>query len=287
MFEVTMLGTASATPTVERSLPAIAVRRDGGVFLLDCGEGAQRQMMKYGVSYMKVKAIFITHLHLDHFLGAFGLVETMALNGRKEKLMIYGPPGSRSVFGKKDFLEIVEIGPKFSADFGEFSVSAFQVSHSSDSFGFAFEEKEKVRFHEDKAHAAGLRGHMFSQILQKGELRVGKKTVKLRDITYRQGGRKLVYSGDTVPCPATAKAAAGADLLIHESTFGEDRKEEAKEARHSTAAGAAQIAKKAGVKRLLLTHISGRYRDTKPLLDEALAIFPRSEIAVDGAKLSV
>ncbi len=287
MFEVTMLGTASATPTVERSLPSIAVRKGGDVFLLDCGEGAQRQLMKYGVSYMKVKAIFITHLHLDHFLGAFGLVETMALNGRKEKLAIYGPPGSRGVFGKKEFLEIIEIGPKFSADFGEFSVAAFPVQHSRDSFGFAFEEKEKVRFYEEKAKAAGLRGPMFSEIMRKGELRVGKKTIKLKDVTYSQEGKKLVYSGDTQPCPSTAKAAKGADLLMHEATFGEDKKGEAEEAKHSTAAGAAAVAKKAGVKKLLLTHISGRYRDTKPLLDEARKVFAATEVAHDGMKLQV
>ena len=287
MFEVTMLGTASATPTVERSLPAIAVRRDGDVFLLDCGEGAQRQLMKYGVSYMKVKAIFITHLHLDHFLGAFGLVETMALNGRKEKLTIYGPQGSRGVFGKKEFLEIVEIDSKFSIDFGEFSISAFPVQHSRDSLGFVLEEKEKVRFYEDKAKAAGLRGPMFSEIMRKGEIKVGKKTIKLKDVTYSQEGKKLAYSGDTQPCPSAAKAAKGADLLIHESTFGEDRKAEAAEAKHSTAAQAAAIAKKAGVKKLLLTHISGRYRDTKPLLDEARKIFPETAMAVDGMKLAV
>ncbi len=285
MFEITMLGTSSGAPTVERSLPSIAVRRDGDICLLDCGEGAQRQMMRFGVSYMRVKAIFITHLHLDHFLGAFGLIETMALNGRSEKLTIYGPAGSKGVFGKKEFLEVVEIGDGFHLDYGEFSVSAFKVSHSRDSLGFAFQEKEKVRFYEEKAHAAGLRGQMFSQLLQKGELKVGKKTVKLKDVTYRQEGRLLVYSGDTVPTIAVAKAAKGADLLIHESTFGSDREAEAAEAKHSTAAQAAFIAKKAGVKKLLLTHISGRYKDTSLLLEEAKKIFPNTAIAQDGMKL--
>jgi ribonuclease Z len=285
MFEITMLGTSSGAPTVERSLPSIAVRKDGDVYLLDCGEGAQRQMMRFGVSYMKVKAIFITHLHLDHFLGAFGLIETMALNGRAEKLTIYGPAGSKGAFGKKDFLEVVEIEDGFSLDAGEFSIFAFKVSHARDSFGFAFQEKEKVRFYEEKAHAAGLRGQMFSQLLQKGELKVGKKTVKLKDVTYRQGGRLLVYSGDTLPSTAVAKAAKGADLLIHESTFGSDREAEAAEAKHSTAAQAALIAKKAGVKKLLLTHISGRYRGTAPLLEEAKKIFPCIVVAQDGLKL--
>ena len=141
MFEVTFLGTSAAVPTIQRNLLAIAVRRDGDIFLLDCAEGTQRQMMKFGLSYMKVKAIFITHLHLDHFLGVFGLVETMRMNGRKDKLAIYGPRGSKATFGKKDFVEINEIDDKWSADFGEFTASSFKTKHEHDSMGFVFEEK--------------------------------------------------------------------------------------------------------------------------------------------------
>ncbi len=287
MFEVTMLGTASAVPTIQRSLPAIAVRRDGDVFLLDCGEGCQRQMMRFSVSYMKVKAIFITHLHLDHFLGAFGLIETMGLNGRKEKLTIYGPKGSGAVFGRKDFLEVVEIDEKFSLDMGEFAVSSFATAHSRDSLGFVFEEKERRRFYDEKAKSLGLKGPMFTQIMQKGELSVGGKKIRLKDVTYPQPGKKLAYSGDTAPSAAVARAAKGADLLIHEATFGEDRLEEAREAKHSTASQAAQTAKKAGAKKLLLTHMSGRYLDTRPLLEEAKKKFENVLVAKDGLKLTV
>lgn len=287
MFEVTMLGTASAVPTLQRSLSAIAVRRDGDVFLLDCGEGTQRQMMRFGVSYMKVQAIFITHLHLDHFLGVFGLVETMGLNGRGGKLSIYGPAGSKAVFGKKSFVEVIEIDEKFSSDFGGFTVSAFKAEHERHGLGFVFEEKEKRRFYEEKAKSLGLKGPMFTQIMQKGEITVGKKKIKLKDVTYVQPGKKLAYTGDTLPCAATAKAAKGADLLIHDCTFGSDREAEAAEAKHSTAAQAAKVAKKAGVKRLLLTHLSGRYLDTAPLLSEARAIFPGTAVADDGMKIEV
>ncbi len=288
MFEVTVLGTASAMPTPARSLPSIAVRRDGDVFLLDCGEGTQRQMMRFGISYMKVKAIFISHLHLDHFLGAFGMFETMSLNGRKEKLMLYGPVGSKATFGRKDFLEVVEFsegGPL--ADFGEFSISAFAVQHIPNSFGFLFEEKERVRFFEDKAKAAGLRGKMFSEIAEKGSLKVEGKTIRLKDITYSQEGKKLVYTGDTAPVASVAKAAKGADLLIHDSTFASDKEEEAKETRHSTAEDAARAAKKAGAKRLLLTHFSGRYADTSLLLSDAKKIFQEVSAAEDGMKIEV
>lgn len=287
MFEVTFLGTSAAVPTIQRNLSAIAVRRNGDIFLLDSAEGTQRQMMRFGLSYMKVKTIFISHLHLDHFLGVFGLVETMRLNGRKEKLSIYGPRGSKATFGKKDFVEIVEIDDKWTCDFGEFTASSFKTEHEHDSIGFVFEEKGKRRFHEDKAKGLGLKGPLFTKIMNEGKLKIGSKTVKLSDVTYEQPGKKLVYTSDTMPCAATAKAAKGADLIIHESTFAEDKKDEAKEAKHSTAAGAATIAAKAGAKMLALTHISGRYRDTKPLLDEAKAIFENVVIAEDGTKIGV
>ncbi len=286
MFEITMLGTSCAVPTIQRNLSSIAVRRDGDVFLLDCGEGTQRQMMKFGVSYMKVKAIFITHLHLDHFLGAFGLVETMALNGRKEKLTIYGPAGTKATFGKqKEFVEIIEIDGKLEADFGEFAASSFKVKHSRDSFGFVFEEKEKRRFHEEKAKSLGIKGPMFTKIMNEGKLKIGSKTVKLADVTYASHGRKIAYTGDTAPCEQTARAAKGADLLIHEATFAQEKADEAAEASHSTAAQAAEIAKKAGVKKLLLTHLSGRYRDAGVLLSEAKAIFENTLVAEDGMRL--
>lgn len=287
MFEITMLGTASAVPTVQRGLSAISVRRDGDVYLLDCGEGTQRQMMRFGVSYMKVKAIFITHLHLDHFLGVFGLVETMALNGRKEKLEIFGPRGSKAVFNRKEFVEITEIDEKFSRKFEGFTASAFPTGHSKDSLGFAFAEETRLRFYEDKAKGLGIKGPMFSQIMEKGSLKVGKKTIRLKDVTYEQEGKKLVYTGDAVASATISKAAKGADLLIHEATFCEDRHAEAKEAKHCTALQAAQAAKKAGAKKLLLTHISGRYLGSQQLLDEAKKAFENTAVAEDGMKLSV
>jgi len=287
MFELTVLGTSSAMPTPERSLSCIAMRKDGNIFLFDCGEGSQRQMMRFSVSYMKVRAIFISHLHLDHFLGVFGLLETLRLNGRREKLTIYAPRGAEGVFGKKEFLEVKEIDETWSEDFGTFSVSTFATKHAGTSFGFAIEEKEKVRFHEEKAKGLGLKGPMFTEIQKKGKLTVAGKIIKLKDVTYTSPGKKIVYSGDSAPCATLARAAKGADLLIHESTFGSDKIAEAKETSHSTAEDAATCAKKAGAKKLLLTHFSGRYADTAQLVSEARKIFPSVEAAKDGMKLDV
>lgn len=287
MLEITVLGCSSAMPTVERSLSSIAIRKDGDIFLFDCGEGSQRQMMRFGVSYMKIRAIFITHLHLDHFLGVFGLLETLRLNGRKEPLTIYAPPGSKGVFGTKEFLKIVELSDGFSEDFGTFTVSAFKVSHKGDCFGFCLEEKEKLRFFEDKAKSLGIKGPLFSKIEKEGSLKLNGKLIKLKDVTYAKPGKKLVFSGDTIPCAPLLKAAKNADLLIHEATFGEDKKEEAKETSHSTAQQAATTAKKAKAKRLLLTHFSGRYADTSILVSEAKAIFAGTSAAQDGTKLEI
>jgi len=287
MFELTILGTSSAMPTPERSLSCIAMRRDGDIFLFDCGEGSQRQMMRFGVSYMKIRAIFISHLHMDHFLGVFGLLETLRLNGRTEKLTIYAPRGAEGVFGRKDFLEIREIDEKWSEDFGSFSVGAFATKHAGTSFGFLISEKEKVRFHEEKAKGLGLAGPMFSEIQKNGKLTVAGKIIKLKDVTYTQPGKKIVYSGDSAPCATLTRAAKGADLLIHESTFGSDKEQEAKETSHSLATDAATCAKKAGAKKLVITHFSGRYADTSQLVAEAKKIFPGTEAAKDGMKLEV
>ncbi|MEM4554363.1 MAG: ribonuclease Z [Candidatus Anstonellaceae archaeon] len=291
MFEITMIGTSSGVPTPQRGMPAIALRRENVLLLFDCGEGTQRQMMCLGISYMKVRGIFLSHLHLDHYLGIFGLIETMALNGRQDLLEIFGPPGTRKSIGTKyelrPFVKINEIQPGSAVDFGSFTVRAVAVLHTQNSLGFVIEEKEKIRFYEERAHLAGLRGKMFSEILEKGELSISGKKVRLKDLTYVQKGKKVAYSGDTAPCADFAKAAKDSDLIIHEATFSSELEQDAKEANHSTAAQAAAIAKKARAKRLILTHISGRYKDPSVLVEEARKIFPATEAAYDGMKLQV
>lgn len=295
MMDLTILGSAASTPTPERSLPAIAVRVDGDILLLDCGEGTQRQMMRLGVSYAKVSAIFISHLHLDHYLGIFGMLETLRLNGRTASIPLFGPIGSARVFARCKLLDIHEIEPSSSAlkkplfSIHEHDVYAFQVSHGAgeESFGFSIVEKDRRRFHEAQAHAAGLKGPMFTEIQKKGSLKIGSKTVKLDDISYMQPGQKLVYSGDTIYCKSLVKAAENADLLIHDSTFDETQRELAVERSHATAGDAARAAKEAHVKQLLLFHIGGRFHDPAPLLEEAKAIFQHVKVAEDGMKISL
>jgi len=295
MMDITILGSAASTPTPSRGLPAIAVRVDGDILLLDCGEGTQRQMMKMGVSYSKVAAIFISHLHLDHYLGVFGMLETLRLNGRTGQIPLFGPIGSARVFARSKLLDIHEIEPSASAlkkplfSLHEHDVYAFQVSHGAgeESYGFKIEERPRRRFHEKEAHAAGLKGSMFSEIQKKGSLKLGSKTIKLDSISYLQDGKKLVYSGDTIYSKTLVKAAENADLLIHDSTFDESSRELAKERSHATAGDAARAAKEANAKQLLLFHIGGRFHDTAPLLAEAKAVFANTLAAEDGMKITL
>lgn len=286
MLRLTFLGTSGSTPTIERGMPAIAIKYESELLLWDCGEGTQRQMMRYKVGYGSVNAIFITHPHVDHYLGLFGLLETLKLSSPSpKKLRLFMP----KAIGEPnyDFIttESVKSGEIYRGR--DFSVTAFQVKHCRGAYGFVFQEDEKIKFHEEKAHSLGLQGRMFKEIQQKGSMKVGGKTIDLDDITWKRPGRKIVYSGDCFPDRHLIEAAKGADILIHEGTFDASLKEEATERQHSTVEDAARTAKEAGVKQLFITHISPRYSDVAPLIEQAKAIFPASEIAVDGLSIDV
>ena len=287
MFQVTFLGTSGSIPTVERGMPSIAVKYESELLLWDCGEGTQRQLMKYKVGYGSISAIFITHPHLDHYLGMFGLLETLKLSSVLPRKLPLFAPGAIGGFERYAFVspEKMKRGELYRTN--DFSVDAFAVKHTKDSYGLVFQEKEKVKFHEEKAHSLGLRGALFREIQQKGSVKTAKGTVKLADVSWVKPGRKLVYGGDCVPDSNLIEAAKGADLLIHEATFDSSRKEEAAERMHSTAADAAMVAKKAGAKKLVLTHISPRYADVKELLAQARAVFADTEVAYDGMQADI
>ena len=288
MVKVTFLGTSASVPSVERGMPSIAIKAKE-LYIFDCGEGAQRQMMKCKIGFGSIKAIFISHMHLDHFLGVYGLLETLRLSFPDMKnLPVFAPPGFYELLiNKWKFIDLREIKPGLLFDDGEAQISAFRVKHSRDSFGFVYAEKEKLKFFEEKAHRLGLAGALFKEIQEKGSVIVGGKKILLEDVTWARKGRKIVYSGDCTPSPGTLKEAESADLLIHEATYSEECAKEAEERNHSTASQAAQIAKEAGVKQLALTHISCRYKDTSELLKEAREIFQNTIIAEDGMAIDV
>ncbi len=291
MIRLVILGSSASVPSVERALSCVALRHEGDVYLFDCGEGAQRQMMRYKVSYAKVKAIFITHLHADHVLGIPGLVHTLRMIGRKEPLLVFGPRGTceyiRGVALDHELVDARDVEENFCFKGDEFSVRAFPVEHGLDAYGYVFEEEEKRNFDKKKAEGLGIKGRMFGELQEKGEIKIGRKRILLGEVTIPKKGRKIVYTGDTMPCKNVELASKGADVLIHDATFGDEMKEEARLKLHSTSVDAASIAKKAGAKKLILTHISNRYKEARALEEQARKVFKNSEVARDGMEILV
>ncbi|MFH1056396.1 MAG: ribonuclease Z [Candidatus Micrarchaeota archaeon] len=293
-MRLVVLGSGGSMPTRE-TLPAGFAFKCGGTFLFDCPEAAQVQLLKYGVGF-GIDAIFLSHLHADHFLGIFGLTQTMGLLGRKEELKIFGPKGTSEFFSK--ILSMPHLKTAFPLKIKDvssgvifknalFGVKAFPVKHGCHAVGYAIEEPAGVSFDERKAKGLGLKGRLFSEIRRKKKIKIGGKIVKLEDVAFEKPGRKIVYTGDSMPCPAIVKNAAGADLLIHDSCFASSEEETAKEKFHSTARQAAESAVKAKARKLLLSHVSNRYADRSGILKEAKEVFPESVLAKEGLEFFI
>lgn len=289
MIELTFLGTSGAIPTVKRGMPSIAVKFGPELLLWDCGEGTQRQMMKYKVGYGSIDVIMISHPHLDHFLGMYGMLETIKLSSVHPKpLKIIAPSGLyEPLFERYKFAEVSRVKKGIIYLAKDFTVSAFPVKHCKGSYGFVLQEKDKRKFNEKKAHSLGLRGKLFKEIQEKGFIKIKNKKILLDDVSYLKPGRKIVYAGDGRPSDITVDAATNADILIHEGTFEDSKQQEAKERSHSTVVEAAEIAKKAKVKQLIITHVSPRYSNTKTLEDQAKKIFKNTLFAFDGMKVKL
>jgi ribonuclease Z len=299
MIRITFLGTAASRPTVGRNVSGISVQREGDLMLFDCGEGTQRQMMRYGTGF-GIHAIFVTHLHADHFLGIIGLLRTMALQGREEALPIYGPPGATEVLQAAIHLGVQripfpvpvrEVGPGDSIPFHEYDVVPFLVQHGTSAVGYALRENPRLgRFDVDRARALGVpEGRLFGRLHRGEAVDIGGRIVLPEEVVGDpRPGRLVVYTGDTRPSSETVEVARGADALIHEATFLDDEAERAHETFHSTAKGAALVAQEAKVERLLLTHISARYsEDPGPLAEEAREVFSEAVVAQDGMSIEI
>jgi len=300
-LSVTFLGTSASRPTVERGVSALAVVREGETMLVDCGEGTQRQMMRYGVSFNFGDLLF-THFHSDHVIGAVGLMRTMSLQGRTEPLRIWGPRGVAQLMKRADAfggerlsfpVEIAEVTPGTPIKRKEYVIMPYPVDHrGAVAVGYALIEDERLgRFNPDLARELGIpEGPQWGKI-HKGEaitLEDGRVIEPSTLVGPTRRGRKLVISGDTRPCAATIELSAGADVLVHESTFGDEEAERAIETGHSTAREAAQVAAQAGVRRLVLTHFSARYsRDPSELMSEARQVFEQVTIARDGMEVDI
>lgn len=264
-------------------------------------------MMRYGVSFA-LSEIFFTHFHADHFLGVIGLIRTLGLQGRPEPLYLYGPKGAQKILETAMQLGVervpfpIEITEVRAGDTVRakdrrprdgYDICAFPTEHGGGpSIGYVLQEHvRRGRFDVEKARALGIpEGPLWGK-LTKGEsveLPDGR-TIAPKDLVGpARPGRTVVFSGDTRPCATTVDAAQGADLLIHEATFGEEEKERAKDTGHSTAKEAAQVALAAKAKRLLLCHVSARYSITADeLVKEAKEVFPNVSVAKDGLEVDV
>lgn len=299
-LSLTFLGTGAAIPSLERNVAALALAREGETLLFDCGEGTQRQMMRYGVSFA-IRDIFFTHFHGDHLLGLTGLVRTLGLQDRSDTLRLYGPRGGRRILEhalavgierNKFPVEIAELAPGERVARGEYDVVAVEADHRAPSLGYVLEEHTRLgRFQPERVRALGVpEGPLWGR-LHRGEtvdLPDGRRVGPEDLVGPPRPGRKVVISGDSRPSAALTAAAAGADLLVHEATFSAEEGDKAVQTGHSTATEAARVAREAGVRRLVLTHISARYtREAPELVEEAKAVFPATVVARDGMIVEV
>lgn len=288
MFDLLFLGTGASVPAKDRALPCVAVRSGSDIVLFDCGEGSQRQLMCSRFSFMKISAIFITHLHGDHFFGLPGLLQTMGMSGRTDPLIVCGPQGFSDALkvslgvceGEIEYpLEVRDVAPGDIIEVNDLTVSVFRTEHGILSQGYVVREPDvRGKIDTAKARELGIKGKDF-RALENGETVAG---VTLQDISLPPTkGRSVAYTGDTVKLPEIAEAVKDVDVLIHEATFLKPQAENARLHFHCTAAEAAETAKEAGVGHLFLVHVSNRYKDRSEVLAEASDIFPGTTVPND------
>jgi ribonuclease Z len=296
-FELTILGSASATPTLGRHPTAQALVVGGHHYLIDCGEGTQWRMLECRVRPQQLRAIFISHLHGDHYFGLFGLLGTMHLQGRTQPLSIIGPPGLDEVLTTQARVSNMHLG--FAMEFtavdtevhavvfedAQVTVSTLPMRHRIPCTGYLFAEKPRRPNLVKEKLPAGLTPAQLARLAQGEDLPATDSHPAVRHAEVSvpaPAPRRYAFCSDTLYTPALAELVRGAEVLYHEATFLEDMRERAAQTHHSTARQAAQLALDAGVGRLLLGHFSSRYKSMEPLLLEAQAVFPAAELATEG-----
>jgi ribonuclease Z len=299
--QITFLGTSSGVPTRSRNVSSVALRlpQRAELWLFDCGEGTQHQILRSDLKISQLTRIFVTHMHGDHVFGLMGLLATCGLAGNSQRIDIYGPPKldeylrACSRYSQTHLsypVQVHTVQPGIIYEDEEFIVSCDRLEHRVTAFGYRVAEKDRPgRFDVEKAKALNIPpGRIYGQ-LKRGE------TVTLPDGRQIKGaqlcgptevGRKMAYCTDTVYCDGAVSLAQDADVLIHEATFSHKDAELAFQRMHSTSTMAAQVALAAQVKLLIMTHFSPRYApgndiELNDLLQEARAIFPNTEMAYD------
>lgn len=297
-LELTILGSSSATPIYNRHPTSqLLVFRDRH-FLIDCGEGTQMQMLKYKVRYHRITHIFISHLHGDHYLGLIGLLSTFHLQGRSTDLHLYG---------QQDLMDIVEMHlrisqtqlrynlifhpvrhytPEILFEDDDLLIRTIVLNHRIPCTGFIFSEKPRPRkLRVDKLQEYGIPFTQYTRIKTGGEfITPDGKVISNEELTESPlPPQTYAFCSDTMYLPELASELNGVDLLYHEATFLHDMKDRATMTYHSTAREAAQVAKEAGVGKLIIGHFSARYKQLDPLLEEAREVFPNTDLAIEGS----
>ena len=293
-MQLVFLGTSSATPTIERGLSSLALMRGSELLLFDAGEGMQRNFIKAGLGMNRKMKIFISHMHADHCVGLLGLLQTMALQGREKSVDIYGEPRVKEFLDEN--MRIINFGLTFEVIVhkvkkqgvvvkeDDYQVTCCKASHSIPSLAYCLEEFDRPgAFDIKEAKRLGIpEGQLYNKLQHGHDITYkGKKIISSQVVGSPRKGRKIGISGDTRPTDNLAKFFRGCDVLVFESTYSQDKQQKAIENWHSTATEAATIAKKAGARRLFLTHFSARYNETSMLVKEAGAVHPNVEAAED------
>jgi ribonuclease Z len=285
-------GTAGSVPSARRGLPALLLRRGGDRVLFDCGEGTQRQLIR-SIGLGEIDDVFLTHLHLDHWLGLPGLLKSFDLRDRTRPLTVHGPApfaavmeAIRFTYGNLGYpMDLVELEPGDAVHRDEYAIHALAADHRGPALSYVIvEDARPGRFDPDLAARLGVApGPDFGR-LQRGDPVDGVRPEQV--LGPPRAGRKIVLSGDTRPSERLAVAAHDADVLVHEATFASEEADRARQTRHSTAAEAAALAARAGVRLLALTHLSSRYGGGE-LRDEAQAVFPDTVVPRDFDTIEV
>jgi ribonuclease Z len=298
-MKLVFLGTSAAQPTLERGLTCICLEKEGEILMFDAGESAQISYLKSGLGWNKKMKIFVTHLHGDHCIGILGLLQTMTLQNRTESMEIYGPDGIEEFiaanikvlnFGLSFPVMITTVREGIVVNEKTYTINSCEADHSVTSYSYLFQEKDKPgRFFPDKAKKLGVpEGELWHKLQTGLDIQVGDKIVKSSDVLGdKRPGKKIGISGDTRPTKKLEEFFKDCDYLSFDSTFSHELQDKALETHHSTAKEAANLAKKANVSNLILTHFSARYNDESVLLEEAKTIHSSVIAAKDLLEIEI
>ncbi|MGI0045661.1 MAG: ribonuclease Z [Nitrosotalea sp.] len=298
-MKLVFLGTSAAQPTIERGMTCICLVLDKEILMFDAGEGAQVAFQKAKLGWNKKMKIFVTHLHGDHCVGILGLLQTMSLQNRTESIDIFGPSGIEEFlasnlkilnFGLTFPVRIMRIREGLVFDDPLYTVHVCEAEHSIPAYSYLFSEKDRPgKFYPEKAKELGIpEGKLWRELQSGNEVKTGENTVKPSDVMgEKRRGRKIGISGDTRPTKKLEEFFKGCDYITFDSTYSDELRDKAMENYHSTAKEAAELAKKANVLNLILTHFSARYENADELVTEAKTVHDSVIAAKDLLEINI